>query len=577
MLSGPGTKYLWANRHQLAMKEGVLYYRWETNSHPRYLLVVPESLKPTALKYCHDHATAGHLGQDKTLARLQQRFIWYRLRTECKEYVQTCGTCNKNKKPCRAQRGPLGQYHAGMPVERVHLDILGPLPASDQGNTCILVIIDQFTKWVECYPIQDQKAEVIANKFVNDFVARFGCPQFLHTDQGRNVDGNLIRSICHLLQVHKTRTTPYHPSSNGQVERYNRTILQMVRCFLEGKSRQWDRHLHLLAGALRTVPHRTTGFSPNMMMLGREVVQPEDIVFGIAKANNGEPEPTPEYVRALRRALGEVHSMARERLKTSQQLQKRMYDQKLTHTKYEVGDLVYRRDTANKKGQSPKLKPVWKGPYLVEEVLSPVLVRIGERRKSKVVHHDRVILCRDRTVPLWLRRRRHRLLERGERLTNATLPPIDENEGEDLGLDNLLGEGSVSINKVREGAVAGNLTSTSEDRAAPNKVEDRGTGPSGPEVTEGDTTAHPPVTSNDTLKPSRGHEDDNEPSELEQATPDGAGTVTKKRVKQAKRQKKKPVKTTAVDQPERLTRRGRLIRVPARLQNSVRRLLHLFN
>ena len=127
--------------------------------------------------------------------------------------------------------------------------------------------------------------------------------------------------------------------------------------------------------------------------------------------------------------------------------------------------------------------PVWKGPYLVEEVLSPVLVRIGERKKSKVVHHDRVILCRDRTVPLWLRRRSHRLLERGKRLTNATLPPIDEKEGEDLGLDNFLGEGSVSINKVREGAVAGNLTSTSEDSAAPNKVADEGTRPSGTEVT----------------------------------------------------------------------------------------------
>ena len=94
----------------------------------------------------------------------------------------------------------------------------------------------------------------------------------------------------------------------------NKTLIsntEMLRCFLEGKSRQWDRHLHMLAGALRTAPHRTTGFSPNMMI--REVVQPKDIVFGIAKANNSEPEPTPEHMRALRRALGEVHSTARER------------------------------------------------------------------------------------------------------------------------------------------------------------------------------------------------------------------------------------------------------------------------
>ena len=406
----------------------MLYYKWETLDKPRYLLIVPKEHKLEVLSFCHDHPMAGHLGQDKTYARLRRGFIWFQLLSDCRDFVRTCATCSRNKKPCQKARGPLGTYHAGAPLERVHLDILGPLPVSDAGNTCILVIIDQFTKWVECYAIPDQKAEAIANKFVEDFVAHWGCPQQLHTDQGRNVDGNLIRSVCDLLRVKKTRTTPYHPASNGQVERYNRTILQMVRCFLEGKARQWDRHLPVLAGALRTVPHKQTGYSPNMMMLGREVSQPEDVVFGLPAVNNAMAESTSEYVQSLRRTLEGVHNLARERLRAKQELQKRTYDHKLSHTTYESGDLVYKRDTANKKGESPKLKQVWKGPYLVEKVLSPVLLRIRGRKKAEVIHHDRLIVCRDRAVPMWLRRMRHRLLQVEETTDQEDLDQVEDDE-----------------------------------------------------------------------------------------------------------------------------------------------------
>ena len=538
-LCSPGIKYLWRNHQQLVLKDGVLYYQWETNSQPRHLLVVPDSLKSIVMDYCHNYPTAGHLGQDKTHARLRQRFIWYQLRSDCKEFVQTCATCTRKKKTCKAPRGPLGQYHAGMPMERVHLDILGPLPVSEKGNTCILVIIDQFTKWVECYPIPDQKAEMIAHSFVDDFVARFGCPQHLHTDQGRNVDGNLINSICDLLRVHKTRTTPYHPSSNGQVERYNRTILKMVRCFLEGKSKQWDRHLQLLAAALRTVPHKQTGFSPNMMMLGREVVQPEDIVFGLTGANYHEPVLSSDYVKTLKKTLEEVHRVAREGLKSSQQLQKKLYDRKLAHTKYEVGDLVYKRDTATKKGQSPKLKPVWKGPYLVESVLSPVLIRIGERKQSKIVHHDRLILCRDRAVPLWLRRRRHRLLSTKEGATGKTTEDVLGNlnldeSGEDLGIIELIEEDPHDKSKVEK------------DRELPSVI------PMAVEEVESSKELVEDIT-----------------APLSQDAMDGA--------EDSDHHQEKNVESTVNTETERRSRRGRLIRLPARLQNTIRRLLHVLH
>ena len=89
------------------------------------------------------------------------------------------------------------------------------------------MVIDQFTKWLEFYPLPNQGAEAIAKVFVDNFIARFGCPPKIHTDQGKNMDGNLIRQICKLLDIDKTRTTPCHLSSNGQVERFNTSDSQM--------------------------------------------------------------------------------------------------------------------------------------------------------------------------------------------------------------------------------------------------------------------------------------------------------------------------------------------------------------
>ena len=174
---------------------------------------------------CHDIRMAGHLGQYKTLEKLKKTVIWHGMTRDCVLYVKSCPVCNRNKKPTQKARAKLEQCHAGVPMERVHMDILGPLPVTRQGNTYLLMIIDQFTKWLECFPLSTQTADVVAKNLVDNFFSRFGCPLELHTDQGKNMDGNLVNQLCELLQIAKTRTTPYHPSSNGQIERYNRTLL----------------------------------------------------------------------------------------------------------------------------------------------------------------------------------------------------------------------------------------------------------------------------------------------------------------------------------------------------------------
>jgi len=225
-MCSPATHSLWHCKSQLKFENDVLYYVWEDNMKSRSLLVAPDSLKPEILRLCHDIRSFGHLRHDKTLTKLRKMAFWYGMATQCKLYVASCHVCNKQKKPCRKARADLGQYHSGIPYERVHVDILGSLPITKTANKYILIIIVQFTnyKWIECCAILNQHATTVAKVLMDRTISRFGCLLELHTDQGRNVDENIMRQLCSLLEISKTRTTAYHPASYGQVEWYNRLI-----------------------------------------------------------------------------------------------------------------------------------------------------------------------------------------------------------------------------------------------------------------------------------------------------------------------------------------------------------------
>ena len=128
----------------------------------------------------------------------------------------------------------------------IYLDILGPInPRSKSGSAYILVMVDQFTKWVELAALPTQNAELTASAFLKHFVVT-GCLLEIHTDQGTNFQSNLFKAFCKVLEISKTRTTPYHPSSNGQVEVFNRIILQMIRAYVSRGVKVWDEQLPLI-------------------------------------------------------------------------------------------------------------------------------------------------------------------------------------------------------------------------------------------------------------------------------------------------------------------------------------------
>ena len=106
-------------------------------------------------------------------------------------------------------------------MEWITIDVLGPLPTTDEGNQYLLIAADYFTKWVEAYPLPNQEATTVAEVLVKEFVCCFSTPHIIHSNQGWNFESAVFAEMCRLLGITKTRTTPFHPESDGMVERFN--------------------------------------------------------------------------------------------------------------------------------------------------------------------------------------------------------------------------------------------------------------------------------------------------------------------------------------------------------------------
>ena len=142
------------------------------------------------------------------------------------------------------------KYNVGSPMEGITMDILGPLPTSDNENKYILIVSDYFTRWVEAYPITDQEDRSIADILTKEFVCRFGVPLLTHTDQGRNFESKVMVDKDYCL---------YHPQSDGMVERFNQTLEAQLSKFANHNHRDWDQHLPFLMMGYWSAVHDTTG------------------------------------------------------------------------------------------------------------------------------------------------------------------------------------------------------------------------------------------------------------------------------------------------------------------------------
>ena len=223
--------------------------------------------------------TSGHLGVTKTLNKVRQNYFWPGLQSDVRSYVAECDLCARRKTQLKTKRGPMQTMQVGYPMERIATDILGEFPVTDKGNRYILVVSDYFTKWTEAFPMPNMEAQTVAKLIVEEVICRFGVPVSIHSDQGRQYESLLFSEVCKHLQIRKTRTTPYHPQSDGMVERFNKTLAAMLSNYVNDNHRDWDESIPFVMMAYRASQHESTGFTPNMLMLGRESTTPLDIVY----------------------------------------------------------------------------------------------------------------------------------------------------------------------------------------------------------------------------------------------------------------------------------------------------------
>ncbi|MCG8044299.1 MAG: DDE-type integrase/transposase/recombinase, partial [Candidatus Thiodiazotropha endolucinida] len=282
---GPACRHYWILWDSLVVHDGLLFKKFaRQDGSGEYLqLLVPSSMKKEIMYQMHDSLISGHLGVKKTKAKILQRFYWYNLKEDLNLYIHKCDTCAANKKPNRIPRAPMGSLQVGAPGDIVATDYLGPFPVTDRGHRYILLFTDHFTKNVEIVPVSDMTAEVCANKLLNDVISRWGCPLSIHSDQGRTYESKVFSELCRMLEVRKTRTSVRNPRGNGQVERFNRTLLRMIKAYLCGEQREWDLHLGCLAGAYRATPNESTRMSPNLLTMGREAKLPGELINGCVR------------------------------------------------------------------------------------------------------------------------------------------------------------------------------------------------------------------------------------------------------------------------------------------------------
>ncbi|KAJ7998071.1 hypothetical protein DPEC_G00218730 [Dallia pectoralis] len=290
-------------------------------------------------------------------------------------------------------RAPLQQYQVGAPIDRVTVDVLGPFPRTPRGNRFVVVAMDYFTKWPEAYAVPDQEAATVCEVLIEGMFSWFGVPTELHSDQGRNFEAQLFAKMCRQLAIHKTRTTPLRPQSDGLVERFNRTLGAQLALVVAKDQKDWDRQLPLVLLAYRSATQESTGCTLALLMFGRELRTPPALVYG-QPPDSPRAAAGPEYAHQLWERLEVAHEFARRQAVEAGMRQKRAYDQHTKGAHYQGGDLVWVYGPKRVKGRSPKLDSKWIGPCCVLERVGEVVYRVKMAPRGRVV-----VLHRDRMAP----------------------------------------------------------------------------------------------------------------------------------------------------------------------------------
>ena len=366
-------------------------------------LVVPKSLIPEIIDRHHNHKTAAHMGINRTITRLQQKYFWPRMKDSVTEFIRKCLLCAKRKAHKR-NFAPLQPLPAAtFAWQRVAMDIVGPLEESYAGNRYILTMTEFSSRYVETAPMKTQTAESIAKAFVETIILRHGAPDEILTDRGQNFLSQLLQSILDILQIKRLRTSGYRPECNGLQERFHLTMCDMLAAYVTHDPPRWDEYLPYITFAYNTSKQGSLRETPFYLLYGHDPMGPDDLP--VRHRYRYPLEVEDPFEERWRRAK----ELAIRCLQDAQTTQKTYYDRQVREEAINVGDWVLLREM---RAARKKFEPRWLGPFKVIRKISDVNYAI-QRSSSiegdelplnsrlpltgEVVHKNRLKLFRGNT------------------------------------------------------------------------------------------------------------------------------------------------------------------------------------
>ena len=370
--------------------EGVLVRRSKGNEQ----IVLPKNMRK--MIYQNLHVDMGHLGKDKVLQLAKQRVYWPGMEDDIAKFINESCVCLMQRKPCASKKAELQSIITSLPMELIAVDFV-KLEKGCGGYQYILVIVDHFTRFAQAYPTKNKSAKTAAQRIYQDFLLRFGIPDRLMSDQGGEFQNKTISELNKIIGIEQSRTTPYHPQSNGACERMNETLLRMLRALPESTKSRWPQHLNQLIHAYNCMQHCSTGYSPFKLMYGREPRLPIDLLLSI-RENKNDAVSYKKYVEEWKRGMEEAFAIAKAKSSKRKEADRKRWNARPLLSTLRVGDRVLVQNKERREGPS-KLVCHWEpNVHKVTKVMDENNVVYSVKREDGKGRHR--VLHRNMLLPV---------------------------------------------------------------------------------------------------------------------------------------------------------------------------------
>ena len=349
------------NWKRIKEKDDLLYrYVEDTKEGKKRQMLMPHGMQQMMLEAIHD--AAGHQAKERTYSLLSSRAYWPGMRAAVDKHVNSCERCMIAKAPQPKVRPPITSIIATRPLELLFLDF-SLLEKSSDGKENVLVMTDAYTKFAQAVPTKDQKASTVAKVLVKEWFQKYGVVQRLHSDQGRNFESEVVKELCKIYGIKKSRTTSYYPPGNAQCERYNRTMHSLLVTLPEDKKKKWPEFLPELVFMYNATPHSSTGLSPYYLLFGRDPQLPVDVVLGGKGVTEENERPVDQWLEEHQQNLAEASDLAGYNLHKEALSRQKTYNRKAKEAPLPLGARVLVR---NRVPGRNKIQDHWQStPYKV--------------------------------------------------------------------------------------------------------------------------------------------------------------------------------------------------------------------